>query len=116
MAAPDNPGTGSDTDKPAPDEIQADIEETRAELGETIEALTAKLDVKTRAKHKLDGTKDQVMAQLVEVKGKAVDLSVRAKAGATDEAGRPTPEAMVVAVAAGAVVAALVSVVVWRRR
>lgn len=124
MATPDNTGTGTDsdtdtdtdTDKRTPDEIQADIDETRADLGETIDALTAKLDVKTRAKHKLDSTKDQVTAWLDDAKGTAIDLSVRAKAGATDETGKPTPAAMVAAVSAGAVVAALVTVVVRRRR
>jgi ElaB/YqjD/DUF883 family membrane-anchored ribosome-binding protein len=35
-----------------PDEIRREIEETRAELGETVEALAAKADVKTRVKEK----------------------------------------------------------------
>jgi hypothetical protein len=36
-----------------PAEIRRDIEETRAELGDTVEALAAKTDVKTRAKEKV---------------------------------------------------------------
>ena len=35
------------------DDIQADIEHTRKELGETIEALSAKADVKGRVKQKV---------------------------------------------------------------
>ena len=40
--------------EPGPDadigEIQSDIEQTRKDLGETVEALTAKMDVKQRTK------------------------------------------------------------------
>ncbi|MCW2561396.1 MAG: hypothetical protein JWP55_5360, partial [Mycobacterium sp.] len=40
------------------DDIQADIEKTRKELGETVEALSAKADVKARAKQKAADTKE----------------------------------------------------------
>jgi hypothetical protein len=44
--------------EPAPDadvdDLQADIEATRDQLGETVEALSAKLDVKRQAKQKVD--------------------------------------------------------------
>ncbi len=36
------------------DEVRADIAETRAELGDTLDHLVAKLDVKSRARHQLD--------------------------------------------------------------
>ncbi|WP_111509165.1 DUF3618 domain-containing protein [Mycobacterium kyogaense] len=39
------------------DELQADIERTRAELGETVGALTEKLDVKGRTQQKVTETK-----------------------------------------------------------
>jgi hypothetical protein len=39
------------------DDIQADIEQTRQALGETVEALSAKADVKARAKQKAADTK-----------------------------------------------------------
>ena len=39
------------------DDIQADIEHTRKELGETIEALSAKADVKGRVKKKAADTR-----------------------------------------------------------
>src|SRR5690349_6513005 len=42
------------------DDLQADIERTRAELGETVGALTDKLDVKGRAQQKVADTKDAV--------------------------------------------------------
>jgi Protein of unknown function (DUF3618) len=36
----------------APEELRSDIERTRDQLGETVEALVAKADVKARAQHK----------------------------------------------------------------
>jgi uncharacterized protein (TIGR03382 family) len=42
------------------DELRTDIEETRRELGDTVGALSAKLDVKTRTKEKAAETRDLV--------------------------------------------------------
>ena len=42
------------------DDIQADIESTRKELGDTVGALSAKLDVKERAKHKAAESKERI--------------------------------------------------------
>jgi hypothetical protein len=87
------------------DELQSQIEQTREELAETVDALGAKLDVKARAKEKLSSTTEQARASV----GRAVD-------SATDDKGRPTPP-VIVAVSAAAVTALLVTgVVVWRRR
>jgi len=41
-----------------PDEIRAQIEETRHELGETVEALAAKVDVKAQVHDKVEATKE----------------------------------------------------------
>jgi len=50
--------------EPGPDagvaDLQADIERTRAELGQTVGALSDKLDVKGRAQQKVSDTKDAV--------------------------------------------------------
>ena len=43
------------------DELQTDIDQTRKELGETVEALTAKMDVKQRTKDKAAETKEAVL-------------------------------------------------------
>lgn len=43
-----------------PEEIEADIEQTREELGDTVEALAAKTDVKGRAKAKVEDTKEAI--------------------------------------------------------
>ncbi len=73
-----------------PDAIRADIERTRENLAETVDALHAKLDVKGQATAKVAHVKDQ----------------------ATTESGKPRPE-----IVAGAVVAALlVAGLIWWRR
>jgi gas vesicle protein len=43
-----------------PDRIRAEIEQTRADMSETVDALGYKADVKTRAKEKIVGVKDKV--------------------------------------------------------
>jgi len=43
-----------------PDEIRADIEQTRAEVGDTVEALAAKTDVKGRAQERVNEVKAQM--------------------------------------------------------
>ena len=60
-----------------PEEIQADIEEAREELGDTVEALAAKTDVKARAKAKVEETKETVSEKL---------------SGLGDSAGQAAPE------------------------
>ena len=41
----------------SPDQIRADIEQTREEVGDTVEALAAKTDVKARAHARVDELK-----------------------------------------------------------
>jgi cobalamin biosynthesis Mg chelatase CobN len=74
-----------------PDEIEADIEQQRAQLAGTLDALSAKLDVKAQAQ-----------AKVAEVKNRA-----------TTESGRPRTELIVVG---AAVVVVMVALVLWRRR
>ncbi len=81
-----SPSTSND-----PEAIRADIERTREDLAQTVDALHAKLDVKTRAKYKV----------------------AQVKSSATTNDGKPRPEVIAVAVAALVVVAGLVW---WRRR
>ena len=83
------------------DDIQTDIEQTRKELGETVEALTAKMDVKARTKEKAAETKERVLDKAHAVQHAAIDDG-RAKT--------TVPVAMVV------VVGAMVALILWRRR
>jgi ElaB/YqjD/DUF883 family membrane-anchored ribosome-binding protein len=52
-----------------PEAIRADIERTRAEMGDTVEALGYKADVKSRAKDKVTETKDRLTGKVSDVTG-----------------------------------------------
>src|SRR5215203_6119065 len=72
MASPDRmpPEPGPDA---GVDDIQADIDRTRTELGDTVGALSAKLDVKTRTKQKATETKERVVAKAQTVRHVATE-------------------------------------------
>jgi ElaB/YqjD/DUF883 family membrane-anchored ribosome-binding protein len=82
---------GSSGAKPEVDALRADIEQTRAELGETVQALAAKADVKARAKEQVEQTKQRVKAQAAEagerVRGAALTASDRVRQAATTARG-----------------------------
>jgi Protein of unknown function (DUF3618) len=81
-----------------PDQLRGEIAEAREELGETVEALVAKTDVKGRAKDKVDDQKARARAKLNELTEQVKD--------------KPTP----VAAAVGGVGALLLLVLLRRRR
>ena len=111
--------TAADPGRPEPapdasvDDIQADIEATRGELGETVEALSAKLDVKQQARQKVDDTKEVIADTVETVRSKGSDVGSHVVDAATDDQGSVRP---VVPIAAVALVAAVVGVVIWKRR
>ena len=74
-----------------PDAIMAEIQATRAQLGRTVEELSRRLDIPARAKESVFRTRDTAV-----------------------ETYRESPPAMIGA--ALALVAAVVGVVVWRRK
>jgi hypothetical protein len=63
-------GTSGDTDR-SPEEIQREIEQTRGELGDTVEALASKADVKGRAKERVDDLKGTAQQKKDEFVSKA---------------------------------------------
>jgi len=63
-----------DQDKSA-EQLRAEIEDTREELGDTVEALAAKTDVKTRARDKADELKRGALAKKDELVSKAKQAS-----------------------------------------
>ena len=85
-------------------DLQADIERTRADLADTVDQLTAKLDVKTRVRNSVADTKDDVAAQLLKLRDQA-----------TDEQGKPTPKTLGIGGGALAAVIAVVVIALWRR-
>jgi hypothetical protein len=111
--------TSPDSGRPEPDpdasvdDIQADIEATRHELGETVGALSAKLDVKHQAKQKVDDAKDVIADKVHTVRAKGSDVGSHVVDVATDDEGAVRP---VVPVAVLALIALTLGVIIWRRR
>ena len=98
MALPDPPRPEPGPDAGV-DDIQADIERTQKDLGDTVGALSDKLDVKQRAKDTAAETKERVVEKTHSVGRVAT---------------QPKVAAPVVAVLVIGAVA--VAVVLWRRR
>ena len=67
-----------------PDRIRAEIEQTRAEMGETVDALGYKTDVKARAKDSIQDKKESVMGVATSAKERLV--------GAGQSVGDATPD------------------------
>jgi hypothetical protein len=85
------------------EELQQEIEQTRQRLGETVDELAAKTDVKARAKAKAAQTKELTRAKAAEVSGRV----------------RRSPlvqRRWPVALAAGLLVAGSVAVWKWRKK
>ncbi|WP_055564377.1 DUF3618 domain-containing protein [Streptomyces atriruber] len=82
-----NAGAQQDVGAKGPDELRRQIEETRGSLGETIEELAAKADVKARARERAAAVKDHVQGTAAQVKDKVTEQAARAKDKATAEAG-----------------------------
>jgi hypothetical protein len=109
--------TGPEPVRPEPgpdagvDDLQADIAQTRQELGETVEALTAKLDVKERTRQKAAETKQRVVDKAHSVQHAAIDKAHSVQHAAADNPQRTVPVAAILLLGALAV-----GIVVWRRR
>ena len=72
-----------------PDAIREEIEQTRAEMGETVEAIGYKADVPSRAKEKVSEKVDNVKAKVSGTAARARD----AVGGTASRAGEATPGA-----------------------
>jgi cobalamin biosynthesis Mg chelatase CobN len=69
---------GSSGAKPDVEALRAEIKQTRADLGETVQALAAKADVKARAKEQVEQTKQKVKAQAAEATEKVREAAAAA--------------------------------------
>ncbi|MGW0966526.1 DUF3618 domain-containing protein [Streptomyces sp. NPDC002516] len=56
---------------PSPDQLREQIEQTRHDLGQTVQALADKTDVKARAQHKTGELKEQAVVKAHELKAQA---------------------------------------------
>jgi ElaB/YqjD/DUF883 family membrane-anchored ribosome-binding protein len=95
-----------------PEQIQEDIEATRQELGDTVEALAEKTDVKAQAKHKIEETKASIAEKKDDLLGKAKQVSPdtalsTASQASTKARENPLPVAAIAGFAAGFLVGRL---------
>ncbi|GAA4927720.1 DUF3618 domain-containing protein [Actinoplanes utahensis] len=63
-----NAGNNGNAAKPDLTALRADIQQTRAELGETVQVLAARADVKARAREQVEETKQRAREQVEETK------------------------------------------------
>jgi hypothetical protein len=94
------------TDSQDPEQLQRKIEQTRAELGDTVEALAEKADVKAQAKQKVEDTKASVSGKKEQLLGKVKESSPDGAVSAASQASQtarqnPVPLALAGVFAAG---------------
>jgi hypothetical protein len=69
---PVSPSTDNAEDQPqSPKQLRHEIQQTREELGDTVEALAEKADVRTQAKDRIAGVKEAAQEKKVEFLAKA---------------------------------------------
>ena len=71
--------SNGDSTQKTPEELRAEVEQTRQELGDTVEALAEKSDVKTQAKERVNSLKDSALH-------KKDEFAARAKQATPDSA------------------------------
>lgn len=77
----DESGKGAAADSRSPEEIRRDIEDTREEMGDTVEALAEKTDVKGQAKQRITEVKEAAQRKKDEFKTKAQEATPDSAAG-----------------------------------
>jgi ElaB/YqjD/DUF883 family membrane-anchored ribosome-binding protein len=75
-----------------PEQIQREIDQTREQLGDTVEALAHKADVKAQAKQKLEDTKVTVSHKREQLLGKARDSTPDSVGSAAAQASQKAQE------------------------
>ena len=99
-----------------PEQIREHIEETRQELGETVEALAAKTDVKAQAKRKVEETKSSVVEKKDELVSKARNASPDGAGEAVSQVPEMAQRNPLPLTAAGAFLAGIVTGRLTKRR
>jgi ElaB/YqjD/DUF883 family membrane-anchored ribosome-binding protein len=87
--AADEPPTSAAPDQPkSAEQIRAEIEATQEQLGETVEALASKTDVKARAQDRVESVKENAQQRVESAKASAAQL----KDEVVSKARQATPE------------------------
>ena len=101
-------------------EIQQEIDRTRERLGETVDELAAKADVKARTRAKAAEMKAKAQGKATEMKAKAQGKATEMKAKATEVSGQvrrsPVVQRRWPVAAAAASIVLVGSLLAWRRR
>ncbi|RSN10704.1 hypothetical protein DMB42_15935 [Nonomuraea sp. WAC 01424] len=84
----DHRGHRGHRDHEEEDEVRRNIKETRNELGDTVSALAAKTDIKSRAAEAAGAAKGKVAEATGVAKGKAAEAAGTAKGMASEVAGK----------------------------
>ena len=82
--AGEDPAVRSDTAK-TPEELRGEIAEARSELGDTVEQLAAKADVKARAQDKVEETKERARGKIEEGREQVRHATERVQAAAQEK-------------------------------
>jgi len=113
---------GAGQAKPDVAVLRAEIQQTRQDLGETVQALAAKADVKARAREQVEQAKQRVRAsvddaanRVLRTADQATESAVQSAQDVTERA-RRNPVPFVVVLAAGAALAVVLIVLRGRRR
>jgi Protein of unknown function (DUF3618) len=85
-----------------PEQIREEIEATRQELGDTVEALAAKADVKSRVREKVGLTKESAVQKKDDLLGKARGVSPDTVTSGATQATQKAKENPLPVAAAGA--------------
>jgi CHASE3 domain sensor protein len=118
---PDRPGAAQPPDDP--EALRREIDTLRQDLGDTVEALAAKVDVKAQARDKVEQLKAQARERAQTLTASARDTTVQMRDNAKQTAASASTRAKDVArrsgpapaVVAGAIVLTVV-LLVWRRK
>jgi archaellum component FlaD/FlaE len=84
-------------DERTPEQIRADIDKTRGELGDTVESLAEKTDVKAQAKAKVEDVKEQTQAKVEDAKEQAQAKIQEAKDAAPESPQEAVQQAQAIA-------------------
>ncbi len=114
MTTPNDPDLAPPGKDASVEEIEADIAQTRENLGNTVDELTQKFDVKAQAQHTVHDIKERAGEQVHTAQVRGGEAITHAKATATDDQGKVKP--VIPAVGAAVIVAAVLAIVLWRRR
>lgn len=117
MATPTGPETPPPPGKDASAEaVEADIEQTREDLGHTVEALAEKLDVKSQAQHAVQDARVRATELARTAQARGGELATQARDAVTDDQGKIRPEVALGALTGATVAVVILAVSAWRRK